>query len=270
YADYEDACRMAGVSVVRLPLLPEAGFVPDPDQLARGLAGADLAFICNPNNPTGVRLPTAMLEELCRAHPSVRFVVDESYLPFVDGAEEKSLAGRQIPNAVVLNSLSKVFRIPGLRVGFLIASKPLLEPMKRCCLPWSVNSLAQTAVAFLMSEAAKIEGFLRDTRQYVRSETARLSAKLSGCAALHLYPSTTIFSLIRLSEPHTASQLAARLLKHRILIRNCANFDGLTERYIRISLKQPEENDRLLDRLLAETAQGGSPDPLKLKGAEPA
>jgi threonine-phosphate decarboxylase len=216
-----------------------------------------------------VWLPADILEELCRAHPSVRFVVDESYLPFVEGAEEKSLAGRQIPNAVVLSSLSKVFRIPGLRIGFLVGPEPLLAPMRRFRLPWSVNSLAQAAVTFLMSSSEEIEDFLDRTRRYVRSETARLAARLSACPDLKMVPSSTIFSLVRLPEAQTASQIASRLLDSRILIRNCANFAGLSERYIRISLKRPEENDRLVDRLLAAAAPGAGPAPMNRKGAEP-
>ena len=250
YADYADACAAAGVEVEALPLSADEGFVPDPEEMDRRLCRVDMAFICNPNNPTGVRLPQQTLAEICRAHPKVRFVIDESYLPFCRDAAQ-GMAGRALPNVLVLNSLSKVFRIPGLRIGFLIGPPGLLAPVRRYALPWSVNSLAQVAVEFLMRPSADLDAFVEETRRWVSAERARIGTRLAASRPLQVFPSSTVFSLIRLPKTATAVDVARQLLESRILIRNCGNFAGLSERYIRISLKQAEENNRLVDRLLA-------------------
>ena len=92
YADYADACRLHGIRPVFSLCTEKHGFRPDPARLEQDLrqAEADLVFICNPNNPTGVLLPAEAIRELCRRNPRVRFVVDESYLPFVRGASAKA------------------------------------------------------------------------------------------------------------------------------------------------------------------------------------
>jgi len=251
YADYADACTACGVSFTMVSAKPEHGFAIEPDRLKSALAKVDLAFFCNPNNPTGVLTPVAPLARICRSHPQVRFVVDESYLPFVADADDKSMIRQALPNVLMLNSLSKVFRIPGLRIGFLIAPPPLIEAVRRLYQPWSVNSLAQAAVEFLMRPAPGIEDFLKETRRFTAAETARFAARISEFPEAAMFAGAAIFSLLRLPERLTAAQTAAQLLRLRILIRNCENFAGLSKRYIRVSLKTPEENDRLADALQA-------------------
>jgi threonine-phosphate decarboxylase len=257
YADYGDACRRAGVDIEWLPLSPEEGFSLDPETLDRRLARVDLAFICNPNNPTGGLLPASTLVRLCRAHPTVRFVVDESYLPFLFEGEENSMAGRGLANVLVLNSLSKIYRVPGLRIGFLIGPPDLLAQVRRSLLPWSVGSLAQAAVDFLMTPTDSIDAFLEKSRRHVEREVKHFSKQIDRLSGFGLFPSCTIFSLIRLPDEVSASQVLSRLLAHRILVRNCANFRGLSERYIRVSLKRRGENDLLADRLPSAAVPAG-------------
>jgi len=115
YADYADACRMQGVSFDEFFAEEDDGFVPDLSRFGDNLSSADTAFICNPNNPTGALIPARQLRDLCSAHPRVRFVVDESYLPFAPEGERQSMAGCGLGNVVVLNSMSKIYRLPGLR-----------------------------------------------------------------------------------------------------------------------------------------------------------
>jgi threonine-phosphate decarboxylase len=251
YADYADACSASGVSFHIISAHPEHGFAVDPDRLKASLADVDLAFFCNPNNPTGVLAEPDQLARICRSHPQVRFVVDESYLPFVADADKKSMIRQPFANVLVLNSLSKVFRIPGLRIGFLIAPPDLLGAMRRLYQPWSVNSLAQAAVEFLMRPAAGIDDFLEKTRRFTAAETRRFAARMAAFPDVALFAGAAIFSLLRLPERLTAAYTAAQLLRQRILIRNCKNFAGLSDRYIRVSLKTPTENDRLADALQA-------------------
>jgi len=249
YADYADACTACGVSFTIVNAKPEHGFAIEPDRLKTVLAEVDLAFFCNPNNPTGVLTPAESLARICRSHPQVRFVVDESYLPFVTDADNKSMIRQALPNVLVLNSLSKVFRIPGLRIGFLVAPPQLIEAMRRLYQPWSVNSLAQAAVDFLMRPGPEIEDFLAETRRFTSTETARIAALMANFPEVRMFPGAAVFSLLLLPETVPASRAAVQLLEERILIRNCENFAGLSNRYIRISLKTPAENDRLVEAL---------------------
>ncbi len=143
-------------------------FVPDMQAIHRMAAAADLVFLCNPNNPTGALVARPNIEALCRSLPDTIFVVDESYLPFAPVPADATMIGSVLPNVMVLNSMSKAFRIPGLRIGFVKAPEPLMQALTPLALPWSVNSLAQAAVQWLMDRPERVEQFLSSTRHYVR------------------------------------------------------------------------------------------------------
>jgi threonine-phosphate decarboxylase len=252
YADYADACSRHGLQVAHR--LSEEGnaFLPDLPWLLRCAGDFDTVFICNPNNPTGVLIRGEEMAALCRRHPATRFVVDESYLAFVAGGRHHSLANHLPQNAVVLQSLSKIFRIPGLRVGFLIAAESLVDRFRPWMLPWNVNGLAQAAVEFLMQQHREVEQFVERSSEYVRSERSKLFKVLKSRTQAVPYPSDTVFFLVRLPDGKTASEVKDALLQHRLLIRDCSNFEGLSQRYIRVSVKTAEFNQLLAERLTAE------------------
>ncbi len=249
YADYADACRMHGVPYTCVAARAEHGFVPDMEEISTCANRADTVFICNPNNPTGRLIPRIDIAELCRRHPDVRFVGDEPYLPFVRGGEAHSMIRTTLPNVMVLHSMSKIFRVPGLRIGFLAAPEDTARRMKQYFLPWSVNSLANLAVIYLMERREEIDPFVEESRRMLDAERRFMSERLQGISALELFPSCTSFILARLHGNHTAESVCAALSRERILIRNCRNFEGLPERFIRISLKTPEINGMLAGRL---------------------
>ena len=254
YADYADACMMHGVPYDFVLSKDTNEFQPDLSEIAGQLKGFDTVFICNPNNPTGVLIPSEELVSLTRTYPNIRFIIDESYLPFVDGSEAASLIPRNLPNVIVLNSMSKIFRIPGLRIGFVVSSKKNVQPLNRFALPWSVNSLSQAAVAYLMKEDAAMADFIADfikaTKTFLKSQRQLLIEKFQDTSQIKFFPSTTSFMLAELFGGRTSDAVCAELIKHRILIRNCSNFKGLSNRFIRISLKTQEANRRLAEMLL--------------------
>jgi threonine-phosphate decarboxylase len=251
YADYADACRMQGITPTFLMTRETEHFQPDLERLDRAAADADTVFVCNPNNPSGALIPSADLERCCRRHPGTTFIIDESYLPFASPPAARSLMGCGLPNVVVLNSMSKIFRIPGLRIGFAVSSPATTGRLRQLALPWSVNSLAQAAVQYLMARPAETDAFVAETRQHLEAEKSAFKRALGTAANLQPYPSATSFILIRLEGGLTAAAVRRRLARRRILIRDCANFEGLSERFIRISLKDQATN-RALCRHLRE------------------
>jgi threonine-phosphate decarboxylase len=257
YADYADACRLQGAACEFFLCAESDRFQPDLGRLEKAAAGADAVFICNPNNPTGALIPAAALMQLCLRNPRVRFVVDESYLPFVIEGERQSLARSGIENLLVLLSLSKIFRIPGLRVGFLVAAPAIIQAVADGMWPWSVNSLGQAAVRFLCEAGPALETFVAETRGYLERERVLFQERLGPIPGLRVFPSPTSFFLVSLPEGLSAATVWAALAEERILVRNCANFLGLSDRFIRISPKDPAANRRVAERL-AELATRGS------------
>jgi len=249
YSDYADACRLQGVACEFFLCAESDRFQPDLARLEKAVARADAVFICNPNNPTGTLIPSAELKQLCLRNPRVRFIVDESYLPFVIEGERQSLARSGIDNLMVLLSLSKIFRIPGLRVGFLVAAPAIIQAFAGGMWPWSVNSLGQAAVRFLCEAGPALETFVAETRAYLDRERVLFQERLGPIPGLRVFPSPTSFFLVLLPEGLSAAAVWAALAEERILIRNCANFQGLSDRFIRISPKDPAANRRVAERL---------------------
>lgn len=250
YADYADACMMHGVNFAYSMAEEFRAFKPDISRIGSQVKGFDTIFICNPNNPTGVLIPATELESLCRSFPEKKFIIDESYLPFVHGSAKESMTPLGLSNVIVLNSMSKIFRIPGLRIGFLIASDNVIQKLKKYLLPWSVNGLAQTAVSYLMTQREEVDVFIKKTIAFIETERKKFVEKLKNVSMIKLYPSTTSFMLARLDGKSNSDDICTLLSQDRILIRNCSNFKGLSNRFVRISLKSRETNRMLAEKLL--------------------
>ena len=170
--------------------------------------------------------------------------------PLRHNPEEVTLIGSDLPNLMVLNSMSKAFRIPGLRIGFVKALPNLLGKLNAFALPWSINSLAQVAVQWLMTHRDAVEPFLTDTRTMIEREKRRIEESIHKKNVARCFPSATSFILMRLPRGLKAAAVWEHMAAHRILIRNCANFTGLSDDFIRISMKSEDENRRAADLLI--------------------
>ena len=246
YADYRDACEMYGAEADFFVSQKENAFCTTPQDIAEATDGYDTVFLCNPNNPTGTMVAASEIKAMAESRPDVRFVIDESYLPFACDSFAESTARYGLENVVVLNSMSKVFRIPGLRVGFLMAPESLIAEFAKFVLPWSVNAMAQAAVSFILSGGAEIDAFLSTTRIFVKGEKDRFVAALDAMPGIVPYGAETYFVICELEAPNTAAGLWAALAEQGILIRDCTNFVGLEGEFVRFSLKEKETNTRVL------------------------
>lgn len=249
YADYADACGMYDIDYEFVTATEDRYFQPDLAVLESRFKDCDTVFICNPNNPTGALIPVAELENFCSNWPEKFFVIDESYLHFVDEDAKKSMIGRGLKNVIVLNSMSKIFRVPGLRIGFLVADPKIITRFYRYARPWSVNILAQQAVIYLMEHKPAVQAFMAETRSFIAAEKTRFLKKFADISEISFFPSQTSFLLGRLAPDYLAPEVCDHLLKSRILIRNCANFHGLSDSFIRIAFKTSEINTLLADQL---------------------
>lgn len=244
FTEYERAVRADGGEVVPVLLREEEGFLPGPAPES----SAQLLFLCNPNNPTGRIWPRERLLEWLEAchRQGITAVVDEAYLDFV---EEKFRASAvqwldRFPRLIVLRSMTKSFAVPGLRLGYLAASEKIVSELAGIQPPWPVNGPAALAGRWLAGQT----GYLEQSRRRLRLFRKSLQEQLQGLPALRCLPSESNFILCRLADPSWgAQQLAAVLADWGILIRSCDDFTGLEkDRFIRIAVRRPEQNERLL------------------------
>lgn len=249
YSDYADACRLNGCRSTVAASNPTDGFIPDLATIKKTAGQHDAVFICNPNNPTGACLAADELIDLCRTNPKTLFIVDESYLPFCPDSTTISLIGAALSNAVVLHSFSKIYRIPGLRIGFLIAPPAIADKLAPHQQPWSVNSLACEAAAFILSRPAETARFVEQSIDAIEKERRWIASRLEPDNRFTLFPGRGPFTLARLSAPYAPDALCQELAKQKILIRDCTNFQGLANGFIRFSFKSRRDNQRLINAI---------------------
>lgn len=193
-----------------------------------------LAYICNPNNPTGTTFTSGTIREVAKAHPCTLFVIDEAYLQFVP--DLPSCISLDLPNVLVLRSMTKDYAIAGLRLGYAVGQLDVIEALAKVRPPWDVNAIAQEAgLAALMDEE-----YLSQTMIYLHAAKGKF---LSGLQSLGLQPvpSATHYFIIKVGN---AADFRQRLLEHKIQVRDCASF-GLPD-YIRVATRKPAENAKLL------------------------
>ncbi len=244
YGDYQTASEWAGLSVDFFTLKADEDFALDFNRLSARLTGGELVFLCNPNNPTGRVVASRELHDFILAHPASEFLVDESYLPFVN---EPSLAGFPLPgNLFLLCSSSKIYGIPGLRLGFLVANEEKMSRFAARRKPWGVNRMAQVAGEYLLEHG---DGYVQAVRDFLAQTRPDFVARLAALPGVRVIPGAANFILCRLSGLITAPQLREGMLSQRIMIRDCSNFTGLDAHYFRVSLQEPSRNARCLAAL---------------------
>lgn len=235
FSEYEDACRLHE---------HEVSFFPTSDDLSElSLEGQDFCWICNPNNPDGKLIHRTELLSLIAANRQTTFIVDQAYVAFTTEDMLKPADVKNHPNLILVQSISKAYNIPGLRIGYLVAAPEKIEEINRYIIPWSVNAVAIEASKYILIHPAQ---FTLPIRKWQR-ETAEFIYQLSKMDGLEVVPTSTTFFLVRLKKG-TAACLKTYLWNHYgILIRDASNFRGLDETYIRLSTQTTAENQILID-----------------------
>jgi len=251
YADYETAAKMAGMPVRLVEgQLNEDGMKGEEvlEAILNAINRPSLIFLCNPNNPTGLFLPRdSLFRAILATSLDHLWVVDESYLQFVaEDDTESLLTARPFPsNLLVLRSFSKIYAVPGLRLGCVVGDAAMIARLKQeVHIPWNVNRLAQVAGEYLLQQKAH-EAYVRGVCQ---GEKAFLLTQLKVCAPwLKEVPGQTHFFMLRLEQGFTAKEVVQFLNARAVLVRDCGNFKGLNgKEYIRISPRQRPDNQRLI------------------------
>lgn len=244
YIDYRHSCVKADIKVLTVPLPEEEDFQPDMRTIYSILRPGDLLILGQPNNPTGRMVERNKLLALADRCPETLFLIDESFAGFVEGYESVACCRE---NIITLCSLTKLYAIPGLRLGFMAAAEHYCETIRSQLAAWAVNTLAQAAGAFVLHDA----DYIRRSQETVRSCREKLCHELAeSLPQLRVIEGAANFLLVHLRGPLMASGLADVLLREfKIAIRACGDYEGLHGQYCRIAVRLEEENNRLVHAL---------------------
>ena len=244
FAEYGQALASTGCELEYYMLTENEGFMLGEAYLDILHKGLDMAFLCNPNNPTGMLIPHRLLKKILEKSRKlgILLVVDECFLDFVKEPQEyslkRSLSG--FDNLFILKAFTKRYAMAGVRLGYgLCSNRALLDKMERNVQPWNVSTMAQAAGIQALSETEYVE----KGRQLVFRESQWLKEEMTRIG-YKVFPSEANYIFFKGPE-----ELFDFCLRKRIVIRDCSNYPGLTKGYYRIAVKTHEENVKLIEVL---------------------
>ena len=253
FSEYERAAVAACCQVNYFALAEDQDFRLDWESFLEAVPAADCIVLGNPNNPTGALITHSELEHLLSELKvgSQWLVVDESFLDFLSDDSRYTVRdlAAAYPQLFVVQSLTKFYALPGLRLGFGVAAPELVQRLEAGKDVWNVNCLAQRAGAAALADA----DYQQASRQQLAAAAQQLFTGLAGIAGLRPLNSSVNFILIDIrGTGRTSTELTALMRAQGILIRDCANYPGMDgQSYVRTAIRTPAENQRLLNALEA-------------------
>ena len=251
---YEKAAGVTDAEVIYYEMKEADGFCLTEEVLAKLTEETDLLFLANPNNPVGNTLEEKLLTAICDRcrEKQITVVIDECFLEF---AKQPGFfdthAKERYPNVIVVKAFTKLYAIPGVRLGYLFCGDRALAAQIENQLPeWNISCIAEAAGIAALKE----KDYCSRTICAIERERSFLMTELEH-REIHIFPGEADFLLLRTKLP-----LYEKLLEQKILIRDCSNYRGLHKGYYRIAVKQHEENCRLLEAIsnITERRKGAS------------
>jgi threonine-phosphate decarboxylase len=247
FVEYRRTLERSRVEIIPHVLEADSGFDCHACDLFKD--SCDGILLANPQNPSGILSSRDQLLRIAQeaSERNVFVLLDEA---FIDYCPETSLAGEinRCPNLMVFRSVTKFFGMAGLRVAYAVANAELCKQIQESIAPWSITSLASLAARI----AVRDEAYARQAIALNTMRRDQMHAAL-GKLGIRVYPSAANFLLLRLPSSIDCQQLWERLIRERrIVLRNCANYEGLGDGHLRAAVRTETNNEQLIDALADE------------------
>lgn len=235
FSEYEDACS---INKIKLRYY-ERSDVNTTDFVA------DVAFICNPNNPDGFSNTISEIKTLVSKFPDTTFVIDEAYIDFTQQITSCISLLEQFENLIIVKSLTKLFTIPGVRLGYIICNPKIVKKLQQYKMPWNVNILAIEAGKYIFDNYHTLSPDMNTLLEYSKI----LQQQINALDHFTVIPSETNYFLVKLTSPEASKLKDYLAYTHQLLIRDASNFRNLDAHYIRIASQNPQKNELLVNAL---------------------
>lgn len=242
FSEYEKGLELVGCEVFHHAQTEENGFRTDAESLIQAIheVRPDMVFLGCPSNPAGTMVSEEDLARICDCAPII--VIDRSFIHFVEGEGEDFFVQETIErnNVILLDSMTKIFAMAGLRLGFLITGgDEIRAKIENCLQPWPVSRPAEDAgvAAFGLKDE-----FFEESKRYVAEERNYLMENLRALG-MKVFDSEANYVFFR-------SPVGLEWLKEKgILLRNCGNYYSLDDSFWRAAVRTHEENERLIEAI---------------------
>ena len=247
YGEYAHVLEnVVGCSVDRLVLSRADGYQVDLDRLEQRLCGQyDLVVIVNPNNPTGRHIPRQELEGMIRSvSPETVFWIDETYVDYLDKEESIERFAAKSENVVVCKSMSKVYALSGVRVGYLCGPPRMIGPLRLLNPPWSVSLPGQIAAVTALQD----EGYYCRRYRETHDLRTRLADDLLALGDMEVTPGVANYLLCQLpADGPKAQKVIERCRRDNLFLRDAsATSASLGPWSVRIAVKDAATNRRMV------------------------
>ncbi len=247
FSEYRKAFELEGIELEKLFTSREQGFQPTVEQLESvcRAASPEAVLLTHPGSPSGMLLDSSVVDWIAGKGPGGPVcIIDEVFVDFCERCSLKSLLAGPADRLVIIRSMTKFYGLPGLRIGYLLASEDIARKMRDSLPPWSVNTLAQIAGAYCFER----KDYQAKTLEVVGAERERMKRGLEELGLLRVFPGVANYLLVEMDEklPSVTALRNDLLDRDRILIRDCSSFEGLGDHYFRLAVRMPEQNERLM------------------------
>lgn len=239
FSEYEATLQAKGVEIERLIASEADGFKLPVDTILESISQADALYLCTPNNPTGVLPERDDLLAVIRKAGEVgcEVILDEAFIDFIDESKSFIPELNDFPHVIVVRSMTKMYAIPGIRLGYVIAHPEVIAVLKSAAPHWNVNGMASAIGAVCLDEEAYREQAIR----HANEEREKMSAFLRelGCTVTESEANFLSF------KPCDAGKLYRGMLAKGIVLRHSENFRGMDGRWLRVGMKSSGEMEEL-------------------------
>ena len=211
------------------------------------LPNADVLWITNPHNPTGQLWSQDSLKRLLLTYKLI--ICDEAFLSITPEGEKESLISlvNDFDNLIVIRSLTKLFSIAGLRLGYIISNPKLINKLRFKRDPWPLNAFAIQAGITLLGNKKEYTVWTKKIHKWVNTEKSWMSSKISTINQLLVLDSSTNFFLVKSKQSMIPN--IKYLANKGILIRGCSSFRSLSDKWVRISIQKHSQNKKIISAI---------------------
>lgn len=247
FSEYEATLTAAGASITHVQASEENGFALPIEELIIAMDIADVLYICTPNNPTGVLPNRTELDSLIQhaATVSCDVILDEAFIDWVDENLSFIPEVKNYSNLIVVRSMTKLYAIPGIRLGYAVAHPDRIDAIKRSAPHWNINAIAAQLGTICLQQA--------DYRERAILQATEERLKMTNFLTAHVckvIDSVANFILFKPPVHIAAQDVFNSLLTQGIVVRHTENFKGLGGRWLRIGMKSASAMEMLRNALV--------------------
>lgn len=247
FAEYKRALDSVGSEIIHYPLLEENNYNLDIESFLKEVPKCDLVVICNPNNPTGSFISLENIKKIndVLSEKGIKLFIDEAFIEFIRGWEDMTSVLLEDKNIFVMRALTKFFAVPGVRLGYGITyDEEIMKKMEKYKEPWSVNSFADIAGKIMLWDKEYIEA----TENWIEEEKKWFYEESCKIENIKTFKTNVNFILVKLLKKNSYV-VRDEMINKGVVVRDASNFMFLNEQYIRLAIKNRENNIKVLQAL---------------------